>query len=128
MSEGEPIASWSGRQRSLGTDRHRHPAAICKSNPIAFNRRELNEILGLYGRKVANGEWRDYAIDALSEKAVFSVFRHSAEFPLYRIEKHGRRARRHGIYRIIATGGLILKRGHTLAQVLGVLDRRLRIV
>lgn len=126
MSESEPITYRPGRHR--GSEGHRQPTRGARENKVAFNRRELNEILGLYGRKVANGEWRDYAIDALHEKAVFSVFRHTAEFPLYRIEKHGRRARRYGVYRIIAAGGLIVKHGHSLGQVLNVLDRRLRTV
>jgi hypothetical protein len=81
-------------------------------------------ILSLYGSKVAQGEWRDYAIDIGHEKAVFSVFRRSSEVPLYRIEKTPRQARRQGLYSVIAQGGEILRRGHDLAQVLRVLMRR----
>jgi hypothetical protein len=95
---------------------------------IAFNRDELSQILNVYGRKVASGEWRDYAIDTLREKAVFSVFRRSAEVPLYRIEKAPKLARRQGAYSVIAATGLILKRGHDLARVLRALDRGLRLV
>ncbi len=95
---------------------------------IAFDRRELQQILDLYGRKVAAGEWRDYAIDHLKEKAVFSVFRRTSEVPLYRIEKDPKLARRQGAYSVVAATGLILKRGHDLAHVLRVLDRRLRLV
>src|SRR5690349_19071075 len=76
-----------------------------------FDRRELNEILALYGRKVAAGEWRDYAIDFDRDKAVFSVFRRTSEMPLYRIEKQPRLARRQGAYSVITATGLVLKRG-----------------
>jgi hypothetical protein len=95
---------------------------------IAFDRRELTQILNVYGRKVASGEWRDYAIDTMKEKAVFSVFRRSSECPLYRIEKAPKLARRQGAYSVIAATGLILKRGHDLARVLRALDRGLRLV
>lgn len=95
---------------------------------IAFDRRELNQILNVYGRKVASGEWRDYAIDMLKEKAVFSVFRRASETPLYRIEKAPKLARRQGAYSVIAATGLILKRGSDLGRVLRALDRGLRLV
>jgi len=96
--------------------------------PISFDRLELAQLLGMYGRKVAEGEWRDYAIDMLREKAVFSVFRRSSEYPLYRIEKDPRLARRQGAYSVIAPTGLILKRGHDLKKVLRVIDLQLRLV
>jgi hypothetical protein len=95
---------------------------------VSFDRRELQAILGLYGRMVAAGEWRDYAIDFLKEQAVFSVFRRASEAPLYRIEKTPKLARRQGTYAVVTTTGLILKRGHDLARVLDVLDRKLRLV
>ncbi len=95
---------------------------------ISFDRRELSQILDVYGRKVASGEWRDYAIDMLKEKAVFSVFRRASEMPLYRIEKSPKLARRQGAYSVIAATGLILKRGHDLARVLRALDKGLRLV
>ena len=95
---------------------------------IAFDRQELTQILNVYGRKVASGEWRDYAIDSLYEKAVFSVFRRSSECPLYRIEKQPKLARRQGVYSVIAATGLILKRGHDLTRVLRALDPALRLV
>jgi len=98
------------------------------SQPISFDRRELNQILQLYGRKVAKGEWRDYAIDQLKEEAVFSVFRRSSEMPLYRIVKQPRLARRQGAYSLVAAGGLILRRGHDLARVLRVIDRPVSLV
>lgn len=96
--------------------------------PIGFNRRELNAILKVYGRKVADGEWRDYAIDHLKDRAVFSVFRRSSEVPLYRIEKQPRLARRQGAYSVVAGTGLIVKRGHDLAHVLRVFDRQPKLV
>ncbi len=95
---------------------------------VTFNRRELDRILDLYGRKVAAGEWRDYAIDFLKDKAVFSIFRRASEMPLYRIEKDPRLARRQGAYSIVSVTGLILKRGHELDRVLRVLDPTLRLV
>ena len=95
---------------------------------ISFDRQELSQILNIYGRKVATGEWRDYAIDTLREKAVFSVFRRASEVPLYRIEKQPKLGRRQGAYSVIAATGLILKRGHDLARVLRALDRGLRLV
>ena len=95
---------------------------------VTFNRRELDRILSLYGRKVAAGEWRDYAIDFLKDRAVFSVFRHASEMPLYRIEKDPRLERRQGAYSVISATGHILRRGHELDRVLGALDRSLRLV
>lgn len=96
--------------------------------PVSFDRRELDQILRLYGRMVAANEWRDYAIDHLSDRAVFSVFRRASEVPLYQIVKDPRQARRQGAFSVIATGGRILKRGHELARVLNVFDSRLRVV
>jgi hypothetical protein len=93
-----------------------------------FNRRELNEILALYRRKVAAGEWRDYAIDVGWEKAVFSVFRRSSECALFRIEKNPRLARKHGTYSVIAATGHIINRGQDLKRVLGVLEPGVRLV
>ncbi len=90
---------------------------------VFFERRELNQLLGLYGRMVAAGHWRDYAIDGLKDSAVFSVFRHTGETPLYRIEKRPALARRQGAWLVLAHGGLVLRRGHDLAQVLRVFDR-----
>jgi hypothetical protein len=103
-------------------------AASNRSASISFNRQELNEILEVYGRKVADGEWRDYAIDQMRERAVFSIFRRTCEMPLYRIVKQPRQARRQGAYSVVAATGLIVERGHDLGRVLRVLDRRLSIV
>jgi hypothetical protein len=98
------------------------------ANQVTFDRAELSRLFGLYGRKVAAGEWRDYAIDFLKDRAVFSVFRRASEMPLYRIEKSPRLARRQGAYSVISATGHILRRGHELERVLGVLDRSLHVV
>ena len=96
---------------------------------VAFHRTELGVILGLYGRMVAAGEWRDYGISCLKEIAVFSVFRRTAEFPIYRIEKRPKLRNRQGQYAIVGAEGQVLKRGNDLRQVLAVLERKLiRIV
>jgi hypothetical protein len=106
----------------------RPAAANPPPNRVTFNRLELNRILNLYGRMVADGEWRDYAIDFLKDRAVFSVFRRAAEVPLYRIEKDPRLARKQGMYSVISATGLILRRGHELDRVLLVIDRKLAVV
>ncbi len=93
-------------------------------NQVAFDRRELSQIFDLYGRHVASGEWRDYAMDFGRETATFSIFRRSAEQPLYRIVKNPELARKQGMYAVVAQGGLILKRGADLAQVLRVLLKK----
>jgi hypothetical protein len=95
---------------------------------VSFDRKELREIFDLYGRKVAGGDWRDYAIDFSSHKAVFSIYRRAAEYALYRIEKHPKLARKLGLYSVVTATGLILKRGHDLGAVIAVLDNRLKLV
>ncbi|GKY89084.1 DUF2794 domain-containing protein [Sinisalibacter aestuarii] len=95
------------------------------NDKVAFDRQELGVILGLYGRMVAAGEWRDYAMSFLRDHAVFAVFRHTAEHPLYRIEKHPRLRGRQGQYSVIGMDGRILKRGQDLKTVLHVLERKL---
>ena len=115
--------SLDDRYRSDGTAKLlRFPHEAKKT--IAFDRREMAQILDLYGRYVATGEWRDYAMDFGPEKAVFSVFRRASEQPLYRIVKDPSLARKQGAYAIIAQGGLILRRGTELAQVLKVLVKK----
>lgn len=100
-----------------------------RTAPVFFERRELNRILALYGQMVAAGEWRDYGISALSDACVFSVFKRTAEAPIYRIEKRPSLARRQGAWAILGQGGVILKRGHELDQVLRFFDKsRFRIV
>jgi len=103
-------------------------AAFAPASRVTFDRRELSRLFGLYGRKVAAGEWRDYAIDFLKDRAVFSVFRRSSEVPIYRIEKNPRLARRQGVYSVISATGLIVRRGHELDRVLRAIDRSLSVV
>jgi hypothetical protein len=98
------------------------------SNQVTFDRIELSRLFGLYGRKVAAGEWRDYAIDFMKDRAVFSVFRRACEVPLYRIEKNPRLARRQGTYSVISATGLIVRRGQELDRVLRALDKSLSVV
>ncbi|MDB5650185.1 MAG: hypothetical protein JWL62_1705 [Hyphomicrobiales bacterium] len=108
------------------------PGKTAQSAPaptqVSFDRRELTLILGVYGKKVAEGEWRDYAIDFGLHRAVFSIFRRTSEVPLFRIEKDPRLARKQGAYAVVAAGGVVLKRGSDLAWVLGVLDKSFRLV
>jgi Protein of unknown function (DUF2794) len=103
------------------------PVSVVPSQ-VKFDRTELNVLLSLYGRKVADGEWRDYAMDFLKDRAVFSVFRRSTEYPLYRIEKNPKLARRQGAYSVVSAAGQILKRGHDLARVIAVLEKPVRLV
>ena len=100
------------------------PQSRNRREPVAFTRSELTRILGLYGQFVAAGDWRDYAIDCLSDAAVFSIYRRASEMPLYRIEKRPKLARKQGAYVVVSMTGTILKRGHDLAQVLRVFDRQ----
>ena len=90
---------------------------------ICFDRAELSAILNVYGQMVAKGDWKDYALDTLRDRAVFSVFRRASEQPLYRIEKIPALRARQGQFQVVAPGGLILKRGHDLRSVLRVFDR-----
>jgi hypothetical protein len=113
---------------SRGGELARGFQASAPRHQVTFDRRELNRILDLYGRMVAAGEWRDYAIDFLKDRAVFSVFRRASEMPIYRIEKNPRLARRQGAYSVVSVTGLILKRGPELDRVLRVLDKPLRLV
>ncbi|MCP4315806.1 MAG: DUF2794 domain-containing protein [Hyphomicrobiales bacterium] len=96
--------------------------------PITFQRRELDALLRTYSRMVAEGEWRDYAIDHLKDRAVFSVFRRSSEVPMFRIEKDPKLARKQGTFAVVAASGLIVKRGHDLSQVLKVFDKSPKLV
>ena len=96
--------------------------------PVTFHRRELDAILRIYGRMVGEGEWKDYAIDHLRDRAVFSIFKRSGEMPLYRIEKNPKLAGKQGAYCVLNTHGMILKRGHELPQVLKVFDKVLKLI
>jgi hypothetical protein len=92
---------------------------------VSFHRTELSLILGVYGQMVAAGEWRDYGMSFLRDVAIFSVFRRTAEHPIYRIEKRPKLRGKQGMYSVIAMDGQILKRGHDLKTVLRVLERKL---
>ena len=92
---------------------------------VSYHRTELAIILSLYGRMVAAGEWRDYGISSLQDVAIFSIFRHTSENPVYRIEKRPKLANKQGIYCVIAMNGQILKRGRDLKTVLSVLERKM---
>lgn len=102
-----------------------HGIAFSAPETVAFHRTELAPILSLYGRMVAAGEWRDYGISSLRDVAVFSVFRRTAEYPLYRIEKRPKLRLRQGQYAVIGMEGQVLKRGDDLRTVLRVLERKL---
>lgn len=95
---------------------------------VSFDRHELSEILAVYGRKVADGEWRDYAIDFSRERAVFSIYRRTSEVPLFRVEKDPGLARRQGAYSVVTSAGQILKRGHDLKRVVAALDKPMKLV
>lgn len=92
---------------------------------VSFDRKELGEILSLYGRMVAAGEWRDYGISCLNDHAVFSIFRRTAENPLYRIEKRPKLRMKQQLYAVVGMDGQILKRGAELKTVLRILERKL---
>jgi hypothetical protein len=104
------------------------PRASAPASEVTFSRRELDRIFNLYGRMVAAGEWRDYAIDFLKDRAVFSVFRRTSEMPIYRIEKNPWLGRRQGAYSVISATGHILRRGQELERVLRALDRSIHLV
>lgn len=91
---------------------------------VAFHRTELSEILKVYGRMVAAGEWRDYALDHGREEAVFSIYRRMGEVPMYRVTKTPKNQRRQGAYAVVSAQGQILKRGHDLAAVLKVFEKK----
>lgn len=103
-------------------------SAPCSDAIVSFQRQELNLILSRYGVMVSKGTWRDYAIDMGKDCAIFSIFRHTSEHPLYRIEKNPKMAKKQGAYRVLASDGKILKRGHELAQVLKLFDKKLELV
>jgi len=95
------------------------------SAQTGFDRAELSRIIDLYGRMVAAGLWKDYAIDFGRDAAVFSAFRRAAERPEYRIEKRPALRGRQGMWALIGEHGAMLKRGHELGPVLATIERRL---
>ena len=116
MSDPDPIYA-----AARGAELVRFPLAA--KERISFDRQELREIFNVYGRKVVSGEWRDYAVDFLKDRAVFSIFRRASEMPLYRVVKDPSLARRQGAYAVVTATGLVLKRGHDLRNVLRVLEK-----
>jgi len=110
------ISDRSSGNRPSGGGRH--------PSQVFFDRFELNRILNIYGRMVAAGKWKDYAIDMMSEEAVFSIFRRASEMPVYRIIKAPMLARRQGAWRIVGMNGQVMKRGHDLKQVLTLFERK----
>jgi hypothetical protein len=121
----EPIAFLRAGGRQPARTDFSGGEARARRNAVRFDRRELALILRIYGRMVSAGEWRDYAIDFLSDRAVFSVYRHTSEVALYTIEKHPELRTRQGEYAVYAAGGHLLKRGRELDQVLRLFDRKL---
>ena len=126
MNEAEEKEPSGGRATLIALAARQN--SVPSTGPITFNRQEINKIFEVYGRHVAEGEWRDYAIDHLRERAVFSIFRRASEVPLYRIVKQPKLARRQGPYSLVTATGMILKRGHDLANVLRAIDTPLRLV
>jgi hypothetical protein len=129
MAEGATPDSQQGHYQPSGNGQQVTTFPQRKPDPIiAFDRHELQIIMGLYGRMVAAGEWRDYAMDFSRDKAVFSIFRRTSEMPLYRIIKDPELRLKQGMYSVLAPGGLILKRGQELAQVIRVIDKPLQAI
>lgn len=124
--QGADVVSVAFRRRHDAPDPRQAEAPVPKQ--VSFDRRELQLILNLYGRRVAEGEWRDYAIGFSPLKAVFAIFRRASETPLYTIEKNPALARRQGAYSVVSAEGFVLKRGHDLERVLAVLDKKIKLV
>lgn len=122
MSESEPIELRPRRAGATANPLHAGLTRRAAANVTTFARDELEAILAIYARKVAAGEWRDYALEMSRDRAVFSIFRKTTEYPLFRVEKAPRLARRQGAYSVVAATGLILKRGPDLRGVLAALD------
>jgi hypothetical protein len=118
----EPIAFL---RAEAGSQPARIVAFSGQPQQVRFDRAELGRILTIYGRMVAAGEWRDYAIDFLADVAAFSIFRRTSEVPLFVIEKRPKLRNRQGQYAVLGASGHVLKRGHDLMQVLRVFDGKL---
>lgn len=116
-----------GEETAILIPLHR-PRHDADDRPVSFDRRELDQLLRLYGRMVAANEWRDYAIDHLPDRAVFSVYRRTSDAPLYQIVKDPKLARKQGMFSVVTMAGSVQKRGPELARVLGVFDKKLKLV
>lgn len=127
LSDSNPVIAFRPQAARAGNEpQHGRPEK--RVRPACFSRSELTALLDVYGRKVAEGEWRDYAIDMGKDVATFSIFRRSSECALYRVEKVPKLARKQGAFRVVAASGQVLKRGNDLKRVLAALDRRLSVV
>jgi hypothetical protein len=102
-----------------------HPFPAASSPQIGFTRAELGRIIDLYGRMVAAGMWKDYALEFGRDHAAFWAFRRSAERPEYRIEKRPALRNRQGMWALVNEAGMVLRRGHELGPILSPLERRL---
>jgi len=118
------IVSLKSKNHSTSEPKRLYAGQMKAPSQTAFNRQELSIILSVYGQMVSKGDWKDYAMDFLKDRAIFSVYRKASEFPLYRIEKTPALKDKQGQYSVIAPGGLILKRGHDLKMVLRVFDKQ----
>lgn len=101
------------------------PSPPGKPGQVGFDRAELTRILDLYGRMVAAGHWRDYAIELGVDAAIFAAFRRATDRPEFRIEKRPALRNRQGMWALIGEHGAVLKRGHELGPVLAPVERRL---
>lgn len=124
VSETDPISLRPVQSGTNFTQITANGYAKHGTRQVCFTRQELQDILNVYGRNVAAGEWRDYAIDMDKDKATFSIFRRTSEMPLYRIEKNPKLARKQGAFSVITATGLILKRGGDLRRVLSSIDKK----
>ena len=101
------------------------PLPLSRGGQVGFERPELGRILDLYGRMVAAGQWRDYAMDFDRDVATFAAFRRASERPQVRLEKCPALRQRQGMWTLFGEAGQVLKRGHDLANVLSIIERRL---
>mgnify|MGYP001251371178 CR=1 FL=1 len=122
QSDMNTAPNMTGRIVSFPNTDHSAPSLV------TFDRMELRAIFNLYGRMVAAGEWKDYALDFSIQKAVFSIYRRASDYALYRIEKDPKLTRKQGAYCVLGSNGQILKRGSELPRVLQVLEKKLTLV
>ena len=127
MSSGSLVIPFPGQSNRASLVLTSNSAHSHQTNNlvVCFHRTELNQILFYYGTMVSKGEWRDYAINTGTQMAVFSIFRHASEQPIYRLEKVPGLAQKQGAYRLIGFEGQTLKRGKDLKQVLKIFDKKL---